>query len=197
MKILVIGATGTLGSAIMTALGSRHEVVGASRSQAPLTVDLADPDSIRRLYGEVGPVDAVVSAAGQVVFRPLLELTDEDFALGLANKLMGQVNVVRLGLGRVADAGSFTLTSGLLSRQPTPGGAAISMASAALEGFVRAAALEMPRRVRINVIAPGWVSETLAAMGQDAGAGMPAAEVAQRYVEAVEGEMSGQILDAV
>ncbi len=197
MKILVIGATGTLGSAITTALGSRHEVVGASRSQAPLAVDLADADSIRRLYEEVGTLDAVVSAAGQVVFRPLLELTDEDFALGLANKLMGQVNVVRAGLWVITDGGSFALTSGLLSRQPAPGGAAISMAGSALEGFVRAAALEMPRGVRINVVAPGWVSVTLAAIGQDAGAGMPAAEVAQRYVEAVEGEMNGQVIDAV
>jgi NAD(P)-dependent dehydrogenase (short-subunit alcohol dehydrogenase family) len=196
MKILLVGATGTIGAAVTQALEARHEVLHASHSRSPLTLDLADPESIRRLYARVGRVDAVVSVAGQAAFRPLLDLTDADFSLGLTNKLMGQVNLVRFGVETVADAGSFTLTSGILSRRPMPGSAAISLVNAGLEGFGRAAALELPRGIRINVVAPNWVRETLVAMKLDPGMGTPAAVVAQTYVQAVEGRMNGQVLDA-
>jgi NAD(P)-dependent dehydrogenase (short-subunit alcohol dehydrogenase family) len=197
MKILVVGATGTIGTAVVQALEARHEVLRASHARSALTVDLADPELIRRLYGKVGRVDAVVSAAGQAAFRPLLALSDADFAVGLTNKLMGQVNLVRFGVEVLADGGSFTLTTGILSRQPMPGGAAISMVNAGLEGFVRAAALELPRGLRINAVAPGWVRETLVAMKMDPSPGVPTAQVAQTYPRAVEGSMTGQILDAV
>ena len=197
MKILLIGATGTIGAAVAQALSARHEVLRASHSRAELTVDLADPESIKRLYAKVGRVNAVVSAAGQAAFRPLLALSAADFSLGLSNKLMGQVNLVRFGVEALGGAGSFTLTSGILSRQPMPGGAAISMVNAGLEGFVRAAALDLPHGIRINAVAPGWVRETLVAMKMDPGPGVPAVEVAQTYLRAVEGNMTGQILDAV
>src|SRR5205085_4120696 len=108
MKILVVGATGTIGAAVAQALEARHEILRAGRARSALLVDLADPESIRRLYARVGQVDAVVCAAGQATFRPLLALTDADFALGLSNKLMGQVNLVRLGVEGVATGGSFT-----------------------------------------------------------------------------------------
>lgn len=195
MKILLIGATGTIGAAVAQQLEGRHDLLRASHSRAPLTVDLSDQASIKQLFAQVGRVDAVVSAAGQATFRPLSALTDADFTLGLSNKLMGQINLVRLGLDAVADGGSFTLTSGILSRQPMPGGAAISLVNAGLEGFVRAAALEMPRGIRINVVAPGWVTETLVALQMDPNMGVPAAVVATTYVEAVEGTMSGHVLD--
>ena len=197
MKILLIGATGTIGAAVAQALESRHELVRVSHSRSAHRVDLADTESIKRLYAMVGPVDAVVSAAGQAAFRPLLALSDADFALGLSNKLMGQVNLVRLGIEVLVDAGSFTVTSGILSRQPMPGGAAISLVNAGLEGFVRSAALELPRGIRINAVAPGWVRETLVAMKMDPSPGVPAAEVAQAYVRSIDGRMSGQILEAV
>jgi NAD(P)-dependent dehydrogenase (short-subunit alcohol dehydrogenase family) len=195
VKILVVGATGTIGAAVVHALEARHEVLGASHTRSALKVDLADPASIRDLYASAGPVDAVVSAAGDAVFRPLLELSDADFALCLANKLMGQVNLVRFGVEMLADGGSFTLTTGILSRWPMAGSAAISLVNAGLEGFVRAAALELPRGLRINAVAPGWVRETLVAMKMNPDIGMPAAQVAQTYLVAVEGSATGQILD--
>jgi NAD(P)-dependent dehydrogenase (short-subunit alcohol dehydrogenase family) len=197
MKILLIGATGTIGAAVAQALEARHEVLRASRTRSPLTVDLADPESIRRLYAKVGRVDAVVSAAGAAAFRPLLALSDADFALGLHNKLMGQVNLVRFGVDALTDKGSLTLTSGILSRQPMLGGAAISIVNAGLEGFVRAAALELPRGLRINAVAPGWVTETLVALKMDPSIGIPAVQVAPTYVKLVEGSMTGQTLDAL
>ena len=114
MRILVIGATGTIGRAIVEALASRHEVISASHHSAPLTVDLGQPDSIRALYQAAGPLDAVVCAAGQARFAPLDSLSDDDFQFSLDNKLMGQVNLVRFGFDRIREGGSFTLTLSLI-----------------------------------------------------------------------------------
>lgn len=194
MRILVIGATGTIGKAIAAALGRRHEVVLASRRQAPLRVDIADPASIRALYAKVGKVGAVISAAGEARFKPLDELSDADFAFSIGNKLMGQVNLVRYGFDRVADKGSITLTSGILAQRPSRGSGAISLVNAGLEGFARAAALEAPRGIRINVVSPPWVTETLKALGMSLEAGLPAATVAQAYVRSVEGTDSGTVI---
>jgi NAD(P)-dependent dehydrogenase (short-subunit alcohol dehydrogenase family) len=109
---------------------------------------------------------------------------------------MGQINVVRSGLSQIADYGSFTLTSGVLSLEPMPGSTAISPVNAGIEGFVRAAALELPRGVRINAVSPPWVKETLVALGMDPSPGMPAAEVAKAYAESVEGTKNGFVIDA-
>src|SRR5579862_5570207 len=194
MRILLVGATGTIGSAVAAALQGRHDVVLASRNTTPERVDLGDPRSIRALFERVGRVDAVVSAAGQAVFKPLADLTDADFALSLGNKLMGQVNLVRLGMSALADGGSFTLTSGALAQQPMRGAAAISAVNAALEGFARSAALDLPRNQRINVVSPPWVSETLVARGQDPSGGLPAAAVARAFVASVEGRDTGRVI---
>jgi NAD(P)-dependent dehydrogenase (short-subunit alcohol dehydrogenase family) len=197
MKILVVGATGTIGTAVVHALEARHEVLQASHTRSKFSVDLADRESIKQLYAKTGRVDAVVSVAGLAAFGPLLSLTDADFALGLNSKLMGQVNLVRFGAESVADGGSFTITSGSMSRYPSPGGAEISMINSGLEGFARGAAIELPRGLRINAVAPGWVRETLVALKMDPAPGVPVAEVAQTYVRAVEGKMTGQILDVI
>jgi NAD(P)-dependent dehydrogenase (short-subunit alcohol dehydrogenase family) len=195
MRVIVVGATGTIGKAVVEALEARHEVLPVSHGGGRHRVDLADPGSIASLFAAIGHVEAVVCAAGLAKFGPLGSLAEDDFLLGLRNKLMGQVNLVRLGLPHVGDGGSFTLTSGVLGRRPTPGSAAISVVNAGLEGFVRAAALEMPRSIRINVVSPPWLSETLKALGRDPSQGMPAAVVARAYVASVEGSASGTILD--
>ena len=193
MRILVIGATGTIGKEVVAALRG-HEVISASHAKAPEQVDIADPKSIRALYQRVGKVDAIISAAGNGAWKPLAELTDADFAFSLGHKLMGQVNVIRFGFDSVRDGGSITVTSGVLSQQPMPGSGAVSLINAGLEGFVRAAALEAPRKIRVNVVSPPWVSETLKAMGQDPTPGLPAAEVAKAYVAAVSGSETGTVV---
>jgi NAD(P)-dependent dehydrogenase (short-subunit alcohol dehydrogenase family) len=195
MRVAVVGANGTLGSAVVAALSPHHEVVRVTHSKGEYRVDLADPFSIREMYHKVGHVDAVISAAGVAKFAPFASLTDADFALSLSNKLMGQVNLVRFGLEHVKDGGSFTLTSGILARHPMVGSGAISLVNAGLEGFVRAAALEAPRCIRVNVVSPGWVTETLEALGMDKTQGTPAAIVARAYVEAVEGSGSGKVIE--
>ncbi len=195
MKVLVIGATGTIGKAIVSAFGGRHEVLAASRRSSPLKVDIADKASIAALFRSTGPVDAVVCAAGDARFRPLANLADEDFDLSVGSKLMGQVNVVRVGREHVTDRGSITLTSGILASHPSPGSAAISMVNAGVEAFARAAALEMPRGVRVNVVSPPWVTETLQALRMDPSQGTPAAVVALSYVRCVEGGATGQVIE--
>jgi len=117
-----------------------------------------------------------------------------DFRFSLDNKLMGQVNLVRYGLGAVADHGSITITSGILAQRPSRGSGAVSLVNAGLEGFVRAAALEAPRGIRINVVSPPWVTETLQALGMPLQGGLPAATVAQAYVRSVEGTETGQVI---
>jgi NAD(P)-dependent dehydrogenase (short-subunit alcohol dehydrogenase family) len=195
MRIIVVGASGTIGRAVVAALSGRHEVLGVSRSSRPVAVDLSRPESIRAMYEAAGVVDAVVSAAGAARFAPLAQLGDEDFGFSLANKLMGQVNLVRLGLERVRDGGSFVLTSGVLARTPMPGSAAVSLVNAGLEGFARAAALEAGRGIRVNVVSPPWVTDTLVALGMDPSQGLPPATVAAAYVQAVEGVANGTVIE--
>ena len=195
MRVLIIGAEGTIGREIAKGLEGRHEVLKAARNGA-IKVNIDDPASIKAMYAGLEAVDAVVVAAGQAAFGPLTSLSDQDFELSLRSKLMGQVNVVRYGIDKVRDNGSFTLTSGVLAQQPIPGGSAISLVNAALEGFVRAAALDMPRGIRVNVVSPGWVSETLKAMGRDPSKGISARDVAQAYVVAIDDQATGQVFDA-
>jgi len=190
MSILVVGGTGTIGSAVVEALGDR-DVVAAGHTSGDVQVDLADPASIDALYRTVGAVDAVLSCAGEAAFGALDALSDEDFERSLSNKLMGQVNLVRRGLDAMADDGVFTLTSGVLSQEPVEGSAAISLVNAGLEGFVRAAALEAPRGIRVNVVSPPWVAETLEEMGADFSPSRPAATVAEAYLDSLQGTQTG------
>ena len=108
---------------------------------------------------------------------------------------MGQANLVRYGFDNLTDHGSITVTSGVLSQKPMVGSGAISLLNSGLEGFVRAAALEAPRGIRVNVVSPPWVSETLKAMGQDPSHGMAAATVARSYVDSVKGKQTGKVID--
>ncbi len=195
MKILVVGASGTIGKAVAAALAARHEVLAASR-HGPIRIDLEDRATIEEALRAAGAIDAVVSCAGSAAFKPLAQLQDADFQLGLRNKLMGQVNLARAAFGRLRDGGSVTLTSGVLAQEPMPGGAAISLVNAALEGFTRGAAIELPRGLRINVVSPPWITETLVAYKMDPSIGIPAAACAKAYVAAVEGRHQGEVLDA-
>ena len=195
MRVLIIGGTGVIGAAIAKRLGEQHDVTIATRHSAAMC-DITDAASLESLFEAIPPQDAVVCAAGAVVFKPFQELSDDDFAFGAANKLMGQVAVVRIGQAYVRDGGSFTLTSGKLGRRPSPGTASIALINSGVEGFVRAAALELPRGIRINAVSPEWTRESLALYGMDASSGIPAADVAEAYRMAIEGSDTGLVIDA-
>jgi len=191
MRIVVIGATGTIGAAVADALSAKHEVLRASRNGS-IRVDITKPDSIRAMYADVGKVDAVVSCAGSGAFKALTALTDEDIRATLDDKLMGQVNLVRFGVDHVNDGGVFLLTAGIFSKQPMPGVPALAMVNGALESFARGAALDLPRKIRINTISPPFIKETAEKMGFPGG--LPAADNAKTYVEYVENDATGQVI---
>lgn len=194
MKIMVIGATGTIGKAVAERLGKENEVIAVGYSDGDLQVDLGSSLSIEELFEKSGPVDAVISTAGLANFGPLNDQTDADYQLALNNKLMGQVNLVRIGKDYINAGGSITLTSGILSRQPMPGSASISMVNGALESYAKAAALEL-ENLRLNVVAPAFVKETMEMMGMDSTLGISAVDTAKAYEVAVNGQMHGETLD--
>jgi NAD(P)-dependent dehydrogenase (short-subunit alcohol dehydrogenase family) len=193
MRVLVVGASGTIGKEVVKALASRHEVVGVSRKSA-IPVDIGDEASIRAMYDRVGQVDAVVSCAGDARFGPLDQLTPEDFAFGFGHKVMGQVNLVRHGVAHVRDGGVFVLTAGIFSTKPWPNTSAIAVANGALESFARAAALDLPRGIRIHTVSPPFIRESAAAMGMPTDGLLPAADNAKAYVQLVEGSGTGSVV---
>jgi NAD(P)-dependent dehydrogenase (short-subunit alcohol dehydrogenase family) len=158
MKILIVGASGLLGGGAVSALSDGNEIIQASRS-GKVSVDLTDPNSITAMYEQVGKVDAVIAATGKVPFKSITELSLEDYRSGIVDKVLGQIELVRRGIEFVNDGGSFTLTTGILARAAIPTGAVASVANGALESFVMAAAIEMPRGIRINVVSPSVLVE--------------------------------------
>lgn len=195
MKILVVGASGTIGRAVVAELAERHDVIAAGRTSGDVSLDMTDEASIRAAYQEIGTVDAVVSAAGHVKFAPFADMHAADYDIGIKDKLMGQVNLVLIGREFVADGGSFTLTTGVLDSDPIRMGSSASMVNGAVNGFVIAAAIEMPRGQRINVVSPGVITEALPDFAPffRGFEPVPAARAALAYAKSVEGAQTGQI----
>ncbi len=194
MKIIVIGATGTIGRAISKELSQRHEVIAVGHSHGDIQVDISNIKSIEAMYQQVKNIDAVVLSTGQVRFGSLLDMTEKEYAIGLNSKLMGQVNVVLAGMKYLNDRGSFTLISGVLSRDPIQYGSSASMVNGAVDAFVKSAALELPRGLRINSVSPTVITESM----EDYAAyfrgfeSVPAARAALAYSKSVEGLQTGQ-----
>ncbi len=195
MRILVLGGSGVIGRAVVKALEPRHEVLAASRHSPRYPVDARDAASLRRLFGSVGRVNAIVSVLGDVHWGPLADMTEEQFRLGVEGKLMPSVNVALLGQQFLHDGGSLTLTTGILSEQPIRSGTSASTVNSALEGFVRAAAVELPRGIRINAVSPGVLQESWSRVSQLFPGFEPVAaeRVALAYVRSVEGPQTGQV----
>lgn len=194
-KVLVVGASGTVGSALVTALGERHHVIRAGRSHGDHTVDITQSDSIRQLFERTGRVDAIVSTAGHLHFGPLAEMTSEQFRIGLLDKLLGQVDLALIGQHFLNDGGSITLTSGIVAELPIRFGANATTVNAAVEGFARGAAVELPRGIRINAVSPTVLDESVPVYG-DYFPGVPtapASRVAQAYVRSIDGVQTGQV----
>ncbi|UXZ95197.1 short chain dehydrogenase [Pseudomonas phytophila] len=194
MKILLIGASGTIGSAIAQELAQRHEIVRAGRKSGEEQVDISDSASIRKLFERIGRFDAVVCAAGNVKFAPLAEMTESDFALGLQDKLMGQVNLLLIGREFANDGASFTFTTGVLSHDPIRSGSSASLVNGAIDAFVRAAAIELPRGMRVNSVSPNVLVEAMDSYAPyfRGFKPVPATDVALAYAKSVEGLQTGQ-----
>ncbi|MBV8465019.1 MAG: short chain dehydrogenase [Burkholderiales bacterium] len=194
MKIIVVGASGTLGSAVVRELGARHDIIRAGRQGADVQVDITDRASIERMYAQIGAFDAVACAAGEVHFGALKEITPEQMGVGLAGKLMGQVNLVLAGQHRIQDGGSFTLISGVLSHDPIVHGSSASMVNGAIDTFVSAAAIELPRGIRINSVSPNVFVESMDKYAPffRGFKAVPVADAALAYAKSIEGAQTGR-----
>ena len=195
MRVLVVGASGTIGRAIVAELGQRHEVIAAGRSSDELRTDITDSSAIRTMFEKAGSVDALVSATGTVTFAPFEDMGEEDYEVGLKDKLMGQVNLVLIGRHYLSDGGSFTLTSGVLDSEPILQGTSASMVNGAINAFVAAAAIEMPRGQRINIVSPGVIEEAMEVYAPyfRGFEPVPAARAALAYAKSVEGAQTGRV----
>ncbi len=196
MKVMVIGASGTVGSSIVEDLKRDHDIIRVGKHRGSLQVDLTDESSVRALFKRSGKVDAVVAATGSVHFGPLTEMTSVQFISGLQDKLMGQVRLVLNGKDYLNPGGSFTLTTGILTHNPIRTGVNATAVNAALEGFVLAAATELSDlRIRINAVSPTILTESLEKYAAffPGFESVPACRVALAYRRSVDGVDTGKI----
>lgn len=194
MKIVVVGATGTIGKAIVAKLEQEHTVITASRKGADVAVDMTSPASIQAMYEQVGKIDALVVAAGAAYFGPLTTMTPENNEQSIDGKLKGQMNLVLLGLEYLNDGGSFTLVTGIMMDDPIKQGASAAMVNGGIRSFVKSAAIEMPRGIRINSVSPNVLQESWDKYA-DFFVGfnpVPAERVAQAFVKSILGGQTGQ-----
>jgi NAD(P)-dependent dehydrogenase (short-subunit alcohol dehydrogenase family) len=199
LRILLIGASGVLGRAVAAELAPRHDIVTAGSKSGDVRIDIADPASIEAGLAAAGSLDAVACAAGRVNFTPLAAIAparidQSSYGLGLANKLIGQVNLALAARDRLRDGGSITLIAGVLSQTPIAAGSSASMVNAAVEAFVMAAAIELPRRLRINAVSPTVFEESMGDYGpffrgHDP---VPVARAARAFSRSIEGLESGR-----
>ncbi|MDM5053303.1 short chain dehydrogenase [Aeromonas dhakensis] len=195
MKIVIVGASGTIGSAVSDLLAKDHQVIRVGHSQGDATVDMRDPASIKALFAKLGQFDALVVASGSVAFNALTEMTDEQWQVGLESKLMGQINLTRAAIPHLNDRGSITLISGILSEEPINWGTSATTINGAIDHFVKAAACELPRGLRINVVSPTVLTESMDKYTSffPGFVPVPAARVAQAYQRSVLGVQTGQV----
>jgi NAD(P)-dependent dehydrogenase (short-subunit alcohol dehydrogenase family) len=195
VKIIVIGGSGTIGDAVVKELSPQHQVIVVGLQHGDIQVDITDKNSIEKMYKTVGEFDGVIATTGKVHFGVLDEMTAEHYDIGLKNKLMGQINLVLLGMQYINDGGSFTLTSGILNHDPVRLASSAAMVNGALDGFVKSAAIEMSRGMRINVVSPTIIRESVEKYASyfPGFAPVDVATVALAYRKSVEGAQTGQV----
>ena len=196
MKVLLVGGNGTIGRHLAGHFGKKHQVVVAGRNSGDVQVDIAESGSIKDMYEKLGRVGAVVCAAGEAKWDTLAALSEDDFYLGIKSKLMGQVNLVRLGLDYLEEGGSFTLSSGILADDPVRMTTAAALVGGALHSFAKAASLEMTGGRRINVVSLGLVQDA-AEKYEDYFPGhnpIPMWKVVNCFVKSLEGAGNGEII---
>jgi hypothetical protein len=204
LRILLIGAGGELGRAVVAELGGRHEIISAGSKSGDVRIDISDPASIVAGLAAAGPLDAVACAAGAVNFHPLsaisvASIAESSYGLGLVNKLMGQVNLTLAARDALREDGSITLIAGVLAGDPIFAGSSASMVNGAIESFARAAAIELPRGLRINAVSPTVFEESMGSYGPffrgfDP---VPVARAARAFARSIEGRQTGQVYKVV
>ena len=196
MKIFIIGGAGTIGKRVTARLADHHEVIVGGRNSGDVRVDISDAPSIERALNQIGKVDAIVNVSGEAKWDKFENLSEEDFYIGIKSKLMGQVNLVRIGRNFINKGGSITLTTGILADDPVDMTTSAAMVNGGIHSFVKAVALELDR-VRVNAVSAGLVADAYEKYkdyfpGFDA-VGMD--KVVNGYAKSVEGKVNGQIIN--
>lgn len=196
MKILLIGATGTIGKRVYEQLKQKHKVVSASRNSESHPVDITSAESIKSLFEATGRFDAIVNCAGAVKWNDLSQMSEDDFYVGIKSKLMGQVNLVQIGKEYLSPEGSITLTTGILADDPVRHTSGAALVNGAINSFVIAAARELKNGIRINVVSPGVVEDASDRIknlfpGQEP---VSMKKVVNAYIRSIEGNVSGEII---
>jgi NAD(P)-dependent dehydrogenase (short-subunit alcohol dehydrogenase family) len=196
MRILVIGANGTIGKKVAAHLSPSHELIKVGRTTGDIQTDISDSDSIQRMFVKSGIVDAIVNISGEAKWANFEDLTEQDYYIGIKSKLMGQVNLVRLGQNFLSPGGSFTLSTGILADRPVPLTASAAMVNGAIHSFVQAVAIELKNGHRINVVSSGLVEDSVEKYGDYFPGHTPIAmeRVVAAYAHSVEGQDQGQII---
>lgn len=195
MTILIIGATGTIGTAIYNKLKNKHTLYGAHRNSNSYPIDITNKNSIKELFEKLPKLDAVINAAGTAVWKPLSNLTEEDYYIGIDSKLMGQVHLVHIAKDYLKKNGSIILTTGILAEHYEPNAVALSLINGALHSFVNAASRELDRGIRLNVVAPGAIAGDFPEDKKFAGfLPIQINEVVKTYEQVLTNKQTGQIL---
>ncbi|WBX98954.1 short chain dehydrogenase [Chryseobacterium gambrini] len=196
MKILIIGGNGTIGKTVAAHFKENNEVVIAGRNSGDVTVDIADSHSIKEMFEKIGKLDAIICIAGEAKWADFKDLTEEDYYIGLKSKLMGQVNLVRIGKDYLNSNGSITLSTGILADDPVVQTASAAMVNGGIHSFVQAAALELENGIRLNVVSSGMVEDAYEKY-RDYFPGhnpIPMKKVINGYVRSVNGKGNGEVI---
>ncbi|PBB97617.1 short chain dehydrogenase [Mesorhizobium sp. WSM3862] len=197
MRIVVIGASGDVGRFVVEELArdGRHDIIRVGRTQGDHQVDIADDESVDALFRKIGRVDAITVAAGNVILAPIEKMTAAEFHRGLQDKLLSQVRVALVGQHYLADGGSITLTSGIAVDDPIAQGSNAASSNAGIEGFVRAAACDFSRGIRINAVSPTMLTESMDRFGPffPGYESVSGTRVAMAYKRSIEGVQTGRV----
>ena len=196
MKILIIGGNGTIGRKVANYFSTNNEVLIAARTNGDVNVDIADSNSIKVMFEKVGKVDAIICAAGEAKWASFNDLTEEDYYIGLKSKLMGQVNLVRIGRHFLNANGSITLSTGILADDPVVKTTSAAMVNGGIHSFVQAVALEVENGIRVNVVSLGMVEDAYEKY-KDYFPGhnpIPMKKAVNAYVRSVMGKTNGNVI---
>ena len=196
MKILIVGGNGTIGRTVSERFSENHEVLIAGRSSGDVTVDIASSESIQKMFESVGKLDAIVNIAGDAKWDKFDNLSEEDFYIGIKSKMMGQVNLVRLGKSFLNDGGSITLTTGILADEPVDMTTSAAMVNGAIQSFTKAVSLELERGIRVNVVSADLVEDSYEKYKDyfPGNTPVPMNKVADGYVKSVMGKINGEVI---
>lgn len=130
----------------------------ASSRLTTIAADITREDQVARLFERIGGVSHIVCTAADVggAYEMLSAFDLAAAQRAVESKIFGPLLLAKFGAAKLARGGSITVTSGIAAYRPTTKGSVVATINAALEGLVRALAIELAP-LRVNAVSPGWV----------------------------------------